>query len=64
LDDAFDVVPCSATIVASSDARRALAEMVRVTHQSGRIAVLDFDWDTLIVDHPDKGLNAACHFAA
>ena len=28
--------------------------MVRVTRRGGRIAVFDFDWDTLIIDHPDK----------
>jgi hypothetical protein len=28
--------------------------MVRVTRPSGRIVVFDFDWDTLIIDHPDK----------
>lgn len=37
-----------------TDAERTLAEMVRVTRPSGRIAVFDFDWDTLIIDHPDK----------
>lgn len=28
--------------------------MVRVTRLGGRIVVFDFDWDTLIIDHPDK----------
>jgi hypothetical protein len=28
--------------------------MVRVTRQGGRVVVFDFDWDTLIIDHPDK----------
>ena len=28
--------------------------MVRVTRPDGRIVVFDFDWDTLIIDHPDK----------
>jgi hypothetical protein len=28
--------------------------MMRVTRPGGRIAVFDFDWDTLIIDHPDK----------
>jgi hypothetical protein len=31
-----------------------LAEMVRVTRGRGRIVVFDFDWDTLVIDHPDK----------
>lgn len=28
--------------------------MVRVTRPGGRIVVFDFDWDTLIIDHPDE----------
>lgn len=28
--------------------------MVRVTREGGRVAVFDFDWDILIIDHPDK----------
>jgi len=28
--------------------------MVRVTRPCGRIVVFDFDWDTLIIDDPDK----------
>jgi ubiquinone/menaquinone biosynthesis C-methylase UbiE len=36
------------------DAGRALTEMVRVTRPRGRIVVFDIDWDTLIIDHPDR----------
>jgi hypothetical protein len=28
--------------------------MVRVIRPNGRIVVFDFDWDTLVIDHPDK----------
>jgi hypothetical protein len=28
--------------------------MARVTRPDGRIVVFDFDWDTLVIDHPDK----------
>jgi hypothetical protein len=28
--------------------------MVRVVGHDGRIVVFDFDWETLIIDHPDK----------
>ena len=33
---------------------RALAEMVRVSRPGGKVVVFDFDWDTLLVDHPDR----------
>src|SRR5215467_14494169 len=36
------------------DGALALGGMVRVTRPGGRIVVVDFDWDTLIIDHPDK----------
>jgi ubiquinone/menaquinone biosynthesis C-methylase UbiE len=35
-------------------AELALAEMVRVVRPSGRVVVFDFDWDTMVIDHPDK----------
>ena len=28
--------------------------MARVTRQGGRVVVFDLDWDTLIIDHPDR----------
>jgi hypothetical protein len=31
--------------------------MIRVTRSGGRIVVFDFDWDTLLVDHPDRALS-------
>ncbi|MFL6222819.1 MAG: hypothetical protein ACJ75K_08300 [Actinomycetes bacterium] len=36
------------------DAGQALSEMIRVTRKGGRVVDFDFDWDTLIIDHPDK----------
>lgn len=36
------------------DAERALAEMVRIVRLGGRVAVIDYDFDPLVVDHPDK----------
>jgi ubiquinone/menaquinone biosynthesis C-methylase UbiE len=53
-DSAFDVCRASRLLEHLSDAHPALKEMVRVTRPGGRVVVYDFDWDTLIIDHPDK----------
>jgi ubiquinone/menaquinone biosynthesis C-methylase UbiE len=53
-DSTFDVCLAARLLEHLSDAGRALTEMARVTRSGGRIAVFDFDWDTLIIDHPDK----------
>ena len=53
-DDAFDVCRAARLLEHLPDAGQALSEMVRVTRPGGRIVVFDFDWDTLIIDHPDK----------
>jgi ubiquinone/menaquinone biosynthesis C-methylase UbiE len=53
-DGTFDVCRAARLLEHLSDAERALTEMVRVSRPGGRIVVFDFDWDTLIIDHPDK----------
>ena len=53
-DGTFDVCRTARLLEHLSDAERALTEMVRVSRPGGRIVVFDFDWDTLIIDHPDK----------
>jgi ubiquinone/menaquinone biosynthesis C-methylase UbiE len=53
-DATFDVCRAARLLEHLPDAGRALAEMVRVTRNGGRVVVFDFDWDTLIIDHPDK----------
>ena len=53
-DATFDVCRAARLLEHLPDAGRALTEMVRVTRQGGRVVVFDFDWDTLIIDHPDK----------
>jgi ubiquinone/menaquinone biosynthesis C-methylase UbiE len=53
-DAAFDVCRAARVLEHLADARGALAEMVRVTRPDGRIVVFDFDWDTLVIDHPDR----------
>lgn len=53
-DGTFDVCRAARLLEHLPDPARALGEMVRVTRPGGRIVVFDFDWDTLIIDHPDK----------
>ncbi len=53
-DGTFDVCRAARLFEHLPDPQRALSEMARVTRQGGRIVVFDFDWDTLIIDHPDK----------
>ena len=58
-DGTFDVCRAERLLEHVPDAKQALAEMVRVTRPRGRIVVFDFDWDTLIIDHPDKETTRA-----
>jgi ubiquinone/menaquinone biosynthesis C-methylase UbiE len=53
-DATFDVCRAARLLEHLPDAGRALSEMARVTRKGGRVVVFDFDWDTLIIDHPDK----------
>jgi ubiquinone/menaquinone biosynthesis C-methylase UbiE len=53
-DAAFDVCRAARLLEHLPDARPVLAEMIRVTRPHGRHVVFDFDWDTLIIDHPDR----------
>ena len=53
-DGTFDVCRAQRLLEHVPDPARALAEMARVTRPGGRVVVFDFDWDTLIIDHPAK----------
>ncbi|MGA8231742.1 MAG: methyltransferase domain-containing protein [Candidatus Acidiferrales bacterium] len=53
-DGTFDVSRAQRVLEHLPDAGRALTEMVRVTGPRGRIVVFDIDWDTLIIDHPER----------
>ena len=50
----FDVCRAARLLEHLPDAGQALAEMARVTRRGGQVVVFDLDWDTLIIDHPDK----------
>lgn len=53
-DASFDVCRAARLLEHLPEAAAGLAEMARVTRGGGRIVVFDIDWDTLIIDHPDK----------
>jgi len=59
-DDAtFDACRSERMLMHVPDAELALAEMVRVTRPGGRVSVFDFDWDTMVIDSPDRGVTRA-----
>jgi ubiquinone/menaquinone biosynthesis C-methylase UbiE len=53
-DDAFDAVRTERMLMHVPDAEKALSEMARVLRRGGRMAVLDFDWETQFCDSPYK----------
>jgi SAM-dependent methyltransferase len=55
--ETFDGCRTERTFMHLEAPAQALAEMVRVTRRRGRIVVFDFDWDTLLVAHPDRALS-------
>jgi ubiquinone/menaquinone biosynthesis C-methylase UbiE len=58
-DGTFDVCRAARPPEHLPDPGRVLQEMVRVTRPGGWIVMFDFDWDTLIIDHPDKQTTRA-----
>lgn len=55
-DGTFDGCRADRILQHLADRGRAVAEMVRVTRPGGRIALTDPDWETLVVDLPDRAL--------
>lgn len=53
-DGAFDAVRTERMLMHVPDAEKALSEMARVLRRGGRMAVLDFDWETQFCDSPYK----------
>ena len=56
-DDTYDGCRADRVFMHLPDRQQALAEMIRVTKPGGRIVVIDPDWDTMIVEAPDKDLT-------
>jgi SAM-dependent methyltransferase len=59
LDESFDRVNCSRILVHVEDAQAAIAEMARVLIPGGRIAILEPDFDAMVVNTDDPGVAAA-----
>jgi SAM-dependent methyltransferase len=57
-DGTFDVCRSERTLQWLSDPDQAVAEMARVLRAGGRVGLIDTDWSTLVVDHPDVETTA------
>ena len=55
-DDSFDATRADRVFQHLTDPLAALAEMRRVTRPGGVVSVLDPDWDSLVVDVPDRAI--------
>jgi SAM-dependent methyltransferase len=53
-NNTFDACRTERMLMHIAEPTHAFAEMVRVTKPGGHIAVLDFDWDTFVIDNPHR----------
>ena len=64
-DNTFDGCRAERLLTYIENARKALAEMVRVVRPGGTIVIFEFDFDGMIVDFPDHALTRRIvHFVA
>jgi ubiquinone/menaquinone biosynthesis C-methylase UbiE len=53
-DGSFDACRTDRLLMHLTEPETALAQMYRVTRRGGRICVVDFDWHTMLLHHPDQ----------
>src|SRR5215469_17688654 len=53
-DGSFDACRAETLLQHLTDPQQAVHEMTRVTRAGGRVAALEFDLGTTVVDHPDR----------
>jgi SAM-dependent methyltransferase len=57
-DHTFDACRCERVLMhVDGDPAQCIREMVRVTRPGGRIVISDFDWDVMMIDHPDRAVT-------
>jgi SAM-dependent methyltransferase len=56
-DGSFDAYRCERTYQHLTEPEAALAEACRVVRPGGRVAVIDSDWGTFVIDHPNRDLT-------
>ena len=62
-DASFDIVRAERTLQWLARPDRAVAEMVRVLRPGGRLALIDTDWSSFLLDVDDPVLSACVHDA-
>ena len=60
-DHSVDAARADTVLQHLSDPAAAVGELVRVTRPGGRVAILDFDQGTFMVDHRDRATTAALY---
>jgi len=55
--DSFNAALAARLLLHAKDPDSVVREMMRVVKPAGRIVVMDWDFDTVVVDHPDRELT-------
>ena len=63
-DAAFDVVLAITALSHTTDAERAIPELLRATRPGGRVGIFDIDPESWIIAHPDRALTRRIASAA